>query len=219
MSYEVAGSTISTVKYSGQGWTCHFLCKEIGHCASVLIATSDTKNFLSSFFPSFLPFFLLLPTLLPTYPPSHPFLLPLLLPFSPCYVKKSMEKCLYITWQSSFYVMDFRQLSIRIIALKHTWDLWIPKRVFSSVQLLSHIRLFVIPWIATRQASLFITNSGSLFKLMPIKSVMPSSHLILCHPLLLLPPNPSQHQGLFQWVNSSHEVAKVLEFQEGFTVV
>ena len=50
-------------------------------------------------------------------------------------------------------------------------------------------------------------------KLMSIESVMPSSHLILCHPLLLLPPNPSQHQGLFQWVNSLHEVAKVLEFQ------
>ena len=42
---------------------------------------------------------------------------------------------------------------------------------------------------------------------------MPSSHLILCRSLLLLPPNPSQHQSLFQWINSSHEVAKVLEFQ------
>ena len=50
-------------------------------------------------------------------------------------------------------------------------------------------------------------------KLMSIESVMPSSHLILCHPLLLLPPNPPQHQGLLQWVNSSHQVAKVLEFQ------
>ena len=48
---------------------------------------------------------------------------------------------------------------------------------------------------------------------MPIELVMPPSHLILCHPLLLLPPNPSQHHGLFQWVNSSYEVAKVLEFQ------
>ena len=44
-------------------------------------------------------------------------------------------------------------------------------------------------------------------------SVMPSSHLILGRPLLLLPPNPSQHQGLFQWVSSSHEMAKVLKFQ------
>ena len=61
---------------------------------------------------------------------------------------------------------------------------------FSSVQLLSHVQLFATPWIAARQASLSIPNSRSLFKLMPIESVMPSSHLILCHPLLLLPPIP-----------------------------
>ena len=82
---------------------------------------------------------------------------------------------------------------------------------FSSVQLLSHVRFFATPWIAACQASLFITNSQSLLKLMPIQSVMPSSHLILCRPPPA--PNPSQHQGLFQWVNFSHEVAKVLEFQ------
>ena len=58
----------------------------------------------------------------------------------------------------------------------------------SSVQSLSHVRLFVTPWIAARQASLSITNSQSWLKLMPIESVMPSSHLILCRPLLLLPP-------------------------------
>ena len=57
----------------------------------------------------------------------------------------------------------------------------------SSVQSLSHVRLFVIPWTAARQASLSITNSSSLLKLMTIESVMPSNHLILCHPLLLLP--------------------------------
>ena len=160
---------------------------------------------------------------------------------------------------------------------------------FSSVQLLRHVWLFVTPWIAAHQASLSITNSQSSLKLMCIELVMPSSHLILCHPLLLLPPipprfrvfsnestlclirsdqiscsvlsdslrlhesqharppcpsptpgvhwdsrhrvsdaiqpshplsspsppapNPSQHQSLFQWVNTSHEVAKVLEFQ------
>ena len=61
---------------------------------------------------------------------------------------------------------------------------------FSSVQSLSHVRLFATPWIAACQASLSITNSRSLLKLMPIESVMPSSHLILCHPLLLLPPIP-----------------------------
>ena len=60
----------------------------------------------------------------------------------------------------------------------------------SSVQSLSRVRLFVTPWIAAHQASLSITNSRSLLKLMPIESVMPSSHLIFCHPLLLLPPIP-----------------------------
>ena len=59
---------------------------------------------------------------------------------------------------------------------------------FSSVQSLSHVQLILTPWIAACQASLSITNSRSLPKLMSIKSVMPSSHLILCCPLLLLPP-------------------------------
>ena len=61
---------------------------------------------------------------------------------------------------------------------------------FSSVQSLSHVWLFATPWIAARQASLSITNSRSLPKFMSIESVMPSSHLILCHPLLLLSPIP-----------------------------
>ena len=58
---------------------------------------------------------------------------------------------------------------------------------FSSVQLLSRVWLFATPWTTARQASLSITNSRSLPKLMSIESVMPSNHLILCHPLLLLP--------------------------------
>ena len=58
---------------------------------------------------------------------------------------------------------------------------------FSSVQSLSHVQLFATPWAAARQTSLSNTNSQSLPKLMSIESVMPSSHLILCHPLLLLP--------------------------------
>ena len=57
----------------------------------------------------------------------------------------------------------------------------------SSVQSLSCVRLFVTPWTAAHRASLSITNSRSLLKLMSIKSVMPSNHLIFCHPLLLLP--------------------------------
>ena len=57
----------------------------------------------------------------------------------------------------------------------------------SSVQLLSCVQLFVTPWTAAHQAALSITKSQSLFKLMSIELVMPSNHLILCHPLLLLP--------------------------------
>ena len=148
---------------------------------------------------------------------------------------------------------------------------------FSSVQSLSHVQLFVTPWTAACQASLSITNSQSPPKPMSIELVMPSNHLILCHPLFLLssifpsinsvqfssvaqscptlcdpmnrsisglpvhhqlpeftqthvhrvgdaiqpshpllspsPPalNLSQHQGLFKWVSSSHQVAKVLD--------
>ena len=86
-----------------------------------------------------------------------------------------------------------------------------PFCVFSSVQSLSHVQLFATPWTAACQASLSITNSRSLLKLMSIKSVVPSNHLIL------LPPSPafslSQNQGLFWWVSSSHQVAKVLELQ------
>ena len=58
---------------------------------------------------------------------------------------------------------------------------------FSSVQSLSHVQLFVTPWTAARQASLAITKSQSLLKFMSIEPVMPSNHLILCRPLLLLP--------------------------------
>ena len=61
---------------------------------------------------------------------------------------------------------------------------------FSSVQSLSRVRLFVTPRIAAHQASLSITNSQNSLKLTSIVSVMPSSHLILCRPLLLLPPVP-----------------------------
>ena len=61
---------------------------------------------------------------------------------------------------------------------------------FSSVQSLSRVQLFATPWIAAHQASLSITNSWSSLRLKCIESVMPSSHLIICRPLLLLPPIP-----------------------------
>ena len=83
---------------------------------------------------------------------------------------------------------------------------------FSSVQSLSRVRLLATPWIAARQASLSITNSQS--------SPNSCASSRWCHPAIsssVIPfsscPQSSQHQGLFQWVNSSHQVAKVLEFQ------
>ena len=63
----------------------------------------------------------------------------------------------------------------------------LPRPSFSSVQLHSRVQFFVTHWTATPQASLSITNSQSLLKLKSIESVMPSHHLVLCHPLLLLP--------------------------------
>ena len=68
---------------------------------------------------------------------------------------------------------------------------------FSSVQSLSHVRLFATPWIAALQASLSITNSQSSLRFTSIESVMPSSHLILCRPLLLLPPIPPSIKVFF----------------------
>ena len=82
----------------------------------------------------------------------------------------------------------------------------------SSVQLLSHVQLFVTPWTATHQASLSITNSWGLLKPMSIVSVMPSNHLILRRPLLQPSIFPSI-RVFSNKVSSSHQVAKVLEFQ------
>ena len=83
---------------------------------------------------------------------------------------------------------------------------------FSSVQLFSSVWLFVTPWIAARQASLSITSSRSLCKLMSMESVMPSNHLILCCPLLLLPPiSPASGSfpmsQLFTWCGQSIRVS------------
>ena len=83
------------------------------------------------------------------------------------------------------------------------------QQLFSSVQLLSHVRFFETPWIAARQASLSITNSQSSLRLMSIKSVMPSHPLSSPSPPAL---NPSQHQSLFQWVNSSMRWPKYWSF-------
>ena len=95
--------------------------------------------------------------------------------------------CLFCVWISGYHIqIDWGlptapQLFRRFVP--------IPRRCcgLDLVQPLSHVRLFVTPWTGECQASLSITNSWSFLKLMCIDSVMPSNHLILCHPLLLLP--------------------------------
>ena len=82
----------------------------------------------------------------------------------------------------------------------------------SSVRLLSRVCLFVTPWPAACQVSLSITNSQSFLKLMSIKSVMPSKHLVLCCPILLLPSIFPSIRVFFN-ESSSIQVAKVLELQ------
>ena len=87
----------------------------------------------------------------------------------------------------------------------------------SSVQLLSHVWLFATPWIAARQPSLTITYSQSSPKLMSVKLVMPYSHLILCCPLLLLPPVPSGSESfpmsqLFTWDGQNIGVSALASF-------
>jgi len=100
---------------------------------------------------------------------------------------------------------------------------------FSSVQSLSRVWLFVTPWTAAHQASLSIINSWSLLKLMSIKSVMPSNHLILCRPLLLLPSIFSSIRGFsnesvlhIRWpkywrfrfsISSSYEYSGLISFK------
>ena len=93
----------------------------------------------------------------------------------------------------------------------------LPSVQLCSVHLLSRVWLFVTPWIAAHQASLSITNSQSLPKLMSIELVMPSSHLILCRPLLLLPPIPPSirlfpRSQLFAWGGQSTGVSALASF-------
>ena len=97
-------------------------------------------------------------------------------------------------------VLPISTLSINVIILHiffynvsfFTWHFFLKDAfiLISSVQSLSRVRLFATPWVTAHQASLSITNSQSLPKFMSIESVMPSNHLILCCPLLLLPPIP-----------------------------
>ena len=115
---------------------------------------------------------------------------------------------IFISFLISSVIWLFRSVLFSI----HMFVFLVVFFLFSSVQSLSRVRLFATPWIAAHQASLSITNSRSSLKPTSIESVM---HLAISPFVVPFPPapNPSQHQSLFQWVNSSHEVAKVLELQ------
>ena len=98
-----------------------------------------------------------------------------------------------ISWLSIYPPLEFLYWKVYIFYVANGYYICV---THSSVQSLSRVRLFETPWITACQASLSITNSWSLLKLMSIESVMPSSHLdsmdgsSLCHPLHLLPPIP-----------------------------
>ena len=89
-----------------------------------------------------------------------------------------------------FKFYEEQQGSLGVYNIEKQSGIEYQERCFSSVQSLSHVWLFATPWIAAHQASLSISNSWSSLKLTSIKLVMASSHLILCHPLLLLPSIP-----------------------------
>ena len=104
-----------------------------------------------------------------------------------CFMLKTFRLCSF--WVALWtYAGPFNYILYKFYVFSWPYCLYILQ--FSSFQSLSRVQLFVTPWITAHQASLSITNSQSLPKLMSIKSVMPSSHLILCHPLLLLSPIP-----------------------------
>ena len=131
-----------------------------------------------------------------------------------------LEQCVYICkrgWDWRQNERNWAWLGAGRVQLTHREQRLLQ---FSSVQSLSHVRLFATPWIAAHQASLSITNSRSLLTLMSIESVMPSNHLILCRPLL--PPSifPSirvfSHESvlLLSWKTDNFFTVFWLLFQE-----
>ena len=113
--------------------------------------------------------------------------------------RKESDTTEWLTHTGFVYMIELtlRCCDVGCYLLRHLWAktsaYWADSslnRIFSSVQSLSRVWLIATPWITACQASLSITNTRSLLKLMSIESVMPSSHLILCRPVLLLPPVP-----------------------------
>ena len=121
------------------------------------------------------------------------------IPWTVCSLLSSSIQATILEWAAMLSCRGSSQSRIDLLSLVSptladrfftTSAIWKAIYICMSVQLLSHVWLFVTPWIAAHQASLSITNSRSLLKLTSIEWVMPSSHLILCRPLLLLPQIP-----------------------------
>ena len=126
-----------------------------------------------------------------------------------------IKKKILLCWQTNVLTFCLEVLEVQQVLGESRLKITREKKFhqFSSVQSLSRVRLFATPWTAARQASLSITNSWSLLKLMSIELVMPSNHLILCRPLLL---PPSIFPSIRVFANESVlciSVAKGLEFQ------
>ena len=98
-----------------------------------------------------------------------------------------LDFCHYERTTSLHYEIFFTSKSVILLCYSVTYVAMSAFFCFSSVQSLNHVQLFATPWTAAHQASLFITNSRSLLKLMSIELLMTSNHLIHCHPLLLPP--------------------------------
>ena len=115
----------------------------------------------------------------------------------------------FISWLLAGYSLTFNFFICKMWIFHYILEE--SKSFVSSVQSLSHVQLFAAPWTAACHASLSITNTWSLLKLMFIESLMPSISSSAGPFSSRL--QKTQHQGLFKWVSSSHQVVKVLEFQ------
>ena len=130
----------------------------------------------------------------------------------------------FIYWFFNYLKCNLQHITTFKLCLDMRYTFWRLEKIMKcrskcfylfviSVQSLSRVRLFVTPWTAALQASLTITNSQIIFKLMSIALVKPSNHLILCCPLLPLPSIFPSIRVFSNWVGSSPQVAKALEFQ------
>ena len=133
------------------------------------------------------------------------------------YIFQALGNILSKKYRISMTKQKWQSPMVRAEGIDPTWSQFCSSVQFSSVQSLSRVRLFVTPWIAAHQASLSITISPSSLRLKSIKSMMPSSDLILSRPLLLLPPIPPSIRvfpmsQLFAWGGQSTGVSALASF-------